>query len=135
MASKRDWCLQQLGIIQWVVNSPSMLSKSKVTYNLSSKVKLLIVAQTLPETHNPLFCDVLRSLGLTQTQTYTLTLEQVAFLSQNTKCNSWRIGLKEPLSLIGAQLYSPSLSELSHDHRAKRALWQQIYDHAQYFQT
>lgn len=132
MASKRDWLLQQLGITQWALRHPGVL-QGVVAVSLSPEVRLLIVAQALPDPHNPLFCDVLRSLGLTPAQTYGLTPDQVAILPKDTECNSWRLGVEEPLAVIGVQLYSPVLSELSQDPRAKRALWRQIYHHEQYF--
>lgn len=132
MASKRDWLLQQLGITQWVLRRQGVL-RGPVAVSLSPEVRLLIVAQALPDSHNLLFCDVLRSLGLTPAQTYGLTPDQVAMLPEDTECNSWRLGVEEPLAVVGAQLYSPALAELSQDPRAKRALWQQIYHYEQYF--
>ena len=65
-----------------------------------------MVAQTLPAPDDPLFCDVLRSLGLTPAQTYSLTPEQVAMLPEETACNSWRLGVTEPLAVAGAQLHN-----------------------------
>ncbi len=97
--------------------------------SLPPEARLLVVAQTLPAPDDPLFCDVLRSLGLTPAQTYSLTPEQVAMLPAETACNSWRLGVAEPLAVAGAQLHSPALAELSQDAGAKRALWQQICHH------
>jgi DNA polymerase-3 subunit psi len=133
MTSKRDWLLQQLGITQWVLRQPGVL-RGAVAVSLLPEVRLLIVAQALPDPHDLLFCDVLRSVGLTPAQTYGLTPDQVAMLPEYTECNSWRLGVDEPLAVVGAQLYSPELAELSQEPRAKRALWQQIYHHEQYFQ-
>ncbi|NIH15794.1 DNA polymerase III subunit psi [Serratia symbiotica] len=132
MASKRDWLLQQLGITQWALRRPGVL-QGEVAVSLSPEVRLLIVAQALPDPHDLLFCDVLRSLGLTPAQTYGLTPYQMAMLPEDTECNSWRMGMEEPLAVVGAQLYSPALAELSQDPRAKRALWHQICHHEQYF--
>lgn len=132
MASKRDWLLQQLGIAQWVLRRPGVLHGAG-TVSLSPEVCLLIVARALPNPHDLLFCDVLRSLGLTPAQTYPLTPDQAAMLPEDTECNIWRLGVEEPLAVVGAQLYSPTLAELSRDPRAKRALWQQIYHYEEYF--
>jgi DNA polymerase-3 subunit psi len=132
MASHRDWLLQQLGIMQWTLRRPAVL-QGEVAVSLPSEVRLLIVAQELPDHQDPLFCDVLRSLGLTPTQTYGITPDQVAMLPEDIECNSWRLGVAEPLAVAGAQLHSPALTELSHDASAKRALWQQICHHEQYF--
>lgn len=132
MTSKRDWLLQQLGIRQWTLRRPGVL-QGEVAESVPANVRLLVVAQALPEQHDPLFCDVLRSLGLTAAQTYALTPDRVAMLPEDTECNSWRLGIAEPLAVAGAQLHSPALAELSQDAGAKRALWQQICHHEQYF--
>ncbi|GAA3587270.1 DNA polymerase III subunit psi [Gibbsiella greigii] len=132
MASKRDWLLQQLGITQWILRRPAVL-QGEVAVSLPAETRLLVVAQSLPAPNDPLFCDVLRSLHLTPAQTYALTPEQVLMLPEGTACNSWRLGIAEPLAVPGAQLYSPALAELSHDVSAKRALWQQICHHEQDF--
>ncbi|MGB8665444.1 MAG: DNA polymerase III subunit psi [Serratia inhibens] len=132
MASKRDWLLQQLGITQWTLRRPGVL-QGEVAVSLPPDVRLLVVAQPLPEHNDPLFCDVLRSLGLTPAQTYGLTPDQVAMLPEDTQCNSWRLGVAEPLAVAGAQLHSPALADLSLDASAKRALWQQICHHEHYF--
>lgn len=128
MASKRDWLLQQLGITQWTLRRPGVL-QGEVAVSLPPETRLLVVAQTQPAPDDPLFCDVLRSLGLTPAQTYSLTPEQVAMLPEETACNSWRLGVTEPLAVAGAQLHSPALAELFQDAGAKRALWQQICHH------
>lgn len=132
MASKRDWLLQQLGITQWTLRRPGAL-QGEIAVSLPAEVCLLVVAQVLPDPQDPLFCDVLRSLGLQPAQTYGLTPDQVAMLPEGTECDSWRLGIAEPLAVAGAQLYSPALAELSQDAGAKRALWQQICHHEQHF--
>lgn len=132
MASQRDWLLQQLGITQWTLRRPGVL-QGEVAVSLPTDARLLVVAATPPEPGNPLFCDVLRSLGLTPAQAYYLTPDQVAMLPDDVQCNSWRLGITEPLAVAGAQLSSPALAELSFDARAKRALWQQICHHEQHF--
>lgn len=132
MASKRDRLLQQLGITQWTLRRPNVL-QGEVAVHLPVDTRLLVVAQILPEQHDPLFCDVLQSLGLAVADTYGLTPEQVAMLPESTECNSWRLGITEPLAVIGVQLSSPALAELSQDTSAKRALWQQICHYEQHF--
>ncbi|WP_145564734.1 DNA polymerase III subunit psi [Yersinia aldovae] len=128
MASRRDLLLQQLGITQWTLRRPAVL-QGEIAIRLPEDTRLLIVAQQLPEQDDPLLCDVLHSLGLTPRQAYTLTPEQVEMLPQDTQCNSWRLGISEPLAVVGAQLHSPALTGLYQDASAKRALWQQICHH------
>lgn len=128
MASRRDLLLQQLGITQWTLRRPAVL-QGEIAVRLPEGIRLLVVAQTLPEQDDPLLCDVLRSLGLTPRQAYALTPDQVAMLPADTQCNSWRLGISEPLAVAGAQLHSPPLAGLYQDASAKRALWQQICHH------
>ncbi|ATM88585.1 DNA polymerase III subunit psi [Yersinia massiliensis] len=128
MASRRDLLLQQLGITQWTLRRPAVL-QGEIAVRLPEGIRLLVVAQTLPEQDDPLLCDVLRSLGLTPLQAYALTPDQVAMLPADTQCNSWRLGISEPLAVAGAQLHSPPLAGLYQDASAKRALWQQICHH------
>ncbi|ANI30835.1 DNA polymerase III subunit psi [Yersinia entomophaga] len=128
MASRRDWLLQQLGITQWTLRRPAVL-QGEIAVSLPEDIRLLIVAETLPGQDDPLLCDIVRSLGLSAAQIYSLTPDQVAMLPEDTQCNSWRLGISEPLALAGAQLHSPALTELYQDAGAKRALWQQICHH------
>ncbi|WP_145543453.1 DNA polymerase III subunit psi [Yersinia frederiksenii] len=128
MASRRDLLLQQLGITQWTLRRSAVL-QGEIAIHLPEDIRLLIVADPLPERDDPLLCDVLRSLGLTPSQAYTLTPEQVAMLPEKIQCNSWRLGISEPLAVAGAQLHSPALAGLYQDASAKRALWQQICHH------
>ncbi len=128
MASRRDILLQQLGITQWTLRRPAVL-QGEIAIRLPDDTRLLIVADPLPEQDDPLLCDVLRSLGLTPRQAYALTPERVAMLPEETQCNSWRLGISEPLAVAGAQLYSPALTGLYQDASAKRTLWQQICHH------
>jgi len=125
MVSRRDWLLQQLGITQWALYNPTVL-QGNFTITLPKNIRLLIVAQSLPNYADPLLCDVLLSLHLAPRQTYRLTPYQVMMLPKQTQCNSWRLGIDEPLAVKGVQLYSPNLVDLYHDAYAKRALWQQI---------
>ncbi|MDA5542984.1 MULTISPECIES: DNA polymerase III subunit psi [Yersinia] len=128
MASRRDLLLKQLGITQWTLRRPAVL-QGEIAIRLPDDTRLLIVADPLPDQDDPLLCDVLRSLGLTSRQVYALTPERVAMLPEETQCNSWRLGISEPLAVAGVQLHSPALTGLYQDASAKRTLWQQICHH------
>ena len=90
-----------------------------------------MVAETPPSLTEPLISDILRALAVTPDQVLQLTPERVAMLPQDSRCNSWRLGTDEPLSLEGAQVASPALTELRANPTARAALWQQIctYEH------
>ncbi|GDX05478.1 DNA polymerase III subunit psi [Buttiauxella sp. A111] len=122
--------LQQLGITQWELRRPAAL-KGEIAVSLHENVKLLMIAEDLPDLSDPLVNDVLRSLNLDAQQVMQLTPERAAMLPGEIRCNSWRLGVSEPLSIPGAQLATPELNELYHNGAARRALWQQIceYEH------
>ncbi|UGA51673.1 MULTISPECIES: DNA polymerase III subunit psi [Dickeya] len=130
MTSRRDWLLQQLGITQWTLRRPSVL-KGEIAVNLPPDVRLLIIADPLPASDDPLLQDVARSLNLAPQQIVSLTPRQAQMLPEHTRCHSWWLGqpAADPLTLDGVQLTSPALAELYHNAGAKRALWQQICHH------
>lgn len=132
MATRRDWLLQQLGITQWALRRPAVL-QGEVAVSLPADVRLLIIAELPPADDEPFLRDVLRSLGLMPHQIYALTPDQVTMLPVETQCDSWRLGITEPLAVSGTQLYSPAFTELTQDADAKRALWQQICENEQHF--
>ncbi|OAT29187.1 DNA polymerase III psi subunit [Buttiauxella ferragutiae ATCC 51602] len=120
--------LQQLGITQWELRRPAAL-QGEIAVSLHENVKLLIIAEDLPDLNDPFVCDVLRSLNLDAQQIMQLTPERAAMLPGESRCNSWRLGVSEPLPISGAQLATPNLNELYHNGAARQALWQQICEH------
>lgn len=125
---RRDWLLQQLGITQWELRRPAAL-QGEIAVSLHENVKLLMIAEDLPDLTDPLVNDVLRSLNLEAQQVMQLTPERAAMLPEESRCNSWRLGVSEPLPIPGAQLATPELNELYHNGAARQALWQQICEH------
>lgn len=130
MSLRRDWLLGQLGITQWELWRPLVL-QGEVAVSLPANTRLVMVAEDLPALDDPLVNDVLRSLALQPRQIMQLTPDRAAMLPAETRCNSWRLGVDEPLPLPGAQLTTPALNELYHNGAARQRLWQQIckYEH------
>ena len=130
MTSRRDWQLQQLGITQWSLRRPGAL-QGEIAIAIPAHVRLVMVANDLPALTDPLVSDVLRALTVSPDQVLQLTPEKIAMLPQGSRCNSWRLGTDEPLSLEGAQVASPALTDLRANPTARAALWQQIctYEH------
>ena len=118
MTSRRDWQLQQLGITQWSLRRPGAL-QGEIAIAIPAHVRLVMVANDL------------RALTVSPDQVLQLTPEKIAMLPQGSHCNSWRLGTDEPLSLEGAQVASPALTDLRANPTARAALWQQIrtYEH------
>ncbi|MEG6252297.1 DNA polymerase III subunit psi [Enterobacter ludwigii] len=130
MTSRRDWQLQQLGITQWALRRPTAL-QGEIAISIPEHVRLVMVAEELPALNEPLIGDVLRSLKLTTEQVLQLTLDRVTMLPSDSRCNSWRMGDIDEVSLEGSQICSPALDELKANPKARSALWQQIceYEH------
>ncbi|NKI72917.1 DNA polymerase III subunit psi [Dickeya sp. CFBP 2040] len=128
MTSRRDWLLQQLGITQWTLRRPSVL-KGEIAVSLPPDARLLIIADPLPASDDPLLQDVVRSLNLSPQHIMSLTPRQAQMLPEHTRCHSWWLGLPVSDQWDGVQLTSPALAELYHNAGAKRALWQQICHH------
>ena len=101
MTSRRDWQLQQLGITQWSLRRPGALQE-EIAIAIPAHVRLVMVANDLPALTDPLVSDVLRALTVSPDQVLQLTPEKIAMLPQGSRCNSWRLGTDEPLSLEGA---------------------------------
>lgn len=104
MTSRRDWQLQQLGITQWSLRRPGAL-QGEIAIAIPPHVRLVMVANDLPALTDPLVSDVLRALTVSPDQVLQLTPEKIAMLPQGSRCNSWRLGTDEPLSLEGAQVH------------------------------
>lgn len=130
MTSRRDWQLQQLGITQWALRRPTAL-QGEIAISIPEHVRLVMVAEELPALNEPLIGDVLRSLKLTTEQVLQLTPDRVTMLPFDSRCNSWRMGDIDEVSLEGSQICSPALDELKANPKARSALWQQIceYEH------
>ncbi|HDR2611138.1 TPA: DNA polymerase III subunit psi [Enterobacter ludwigii] len=130
MTSRRDWQLQQLGITQWALRRPTAL-QGEIAISIPAHVRLVMVAEELPALNEPLIGDVLRSLKLTTEQVLQLTSDRVTMLPSDSRCNSWRMGDIDEVSLEGSQICSPALDELKANPKARSALWQQIceYEH------
>lgn len=128
MTSRRDWQLQQLGITQWTLRRPAAL-QGEIAISLPAHIRLVMVAPALPALSDPLITDVLRTLTVTADQVLQLTPDRVAMLPADSQCNSWLLGVEEPLALPGAQVSTPAVDELRANPAARAALWRQICEH------
>ncbi|MGK2946333.1 MAG: DNA polymerase III subunit psi [Candidatus Malihini olakiniferum] len=130
MAPRRDWLLQQMGIMQWTLRRPAVL-KGEIAVTLPAQTRLVIIAASFPTSYNPLISDVLHSLSLRPEQVYPLTPEQITMLPASAHCHIWCLGvdIRRPPAWTGVQLSSPTLDELYANPSAKRALWQKISEH------
>lgn len=128
MASRRDWLLQQMGIVQYQLRRPRVL-QGEIAVRLTPDTQLIIVAEVPPELHEPLVQDVLRTLALRADQVMSLTPERLQMLPESIACTGWLIGQRDAHPFTGVVLHTASLSELSSSATARRALWQQMCNH------
>ncbi|MDF7679196.1 DNA polymerase III subunit psi [Enterobacteriaceae bacterium ESL0689] len=132
MTSRRDWQLQQLGIIRWSLRRPAVL-QGEIAHSLPEQTRLLMVAENLPSLTEPLISDILRALNVTAAQVLQLTPTQVVMLQADRDCNSWCLGTDISLPLMGARISTPTFNELQTSALARMALWQQICTHEHHF--
>jgi len=130
MTTRREWQLQQLGITRWSLRRPGAL-RGEIAITLPAHVRLVMAGNNLPALTHPFISDILRALMLTPDQVLQLTPDRVAMLPEGSHCNSWRLGIDEPITLIGAQIATPAWADLRSNPAACAALWQQIctYEH------
>lgn len=74
--NRRDLLLQQMGITQWQLKSPTRL-KGMVKINVEEKIRLIIVAEHALTTDSPLLKDILRSLDLDESMCLCLDFEHL----------------------------------------------------------
>lgn len=134
-SSRREQLLQQMGITQYELRRPMAL-QGEVAISLPAQTRLIVIIQQQPDRQHSLFQDILRSLSLTQQQIYCLTPEQAVMLPESHALALWLVGefsLPETLTNQRLLLTSPALVDLANDPISKRALWQQICHHENYF--
>lgn len=125
LPSRRDLRLQQLGITQWVLRRPAVL-QGEIAVTLPPDARLVLITERVSALNDPFIQDVLRSLGLHESQVLQVTPERAAMLPADKHCNSWCLGVDVPLAISGAKLLSVDLDELYLNSAERRALWQQI---------
>lgn len=126
--SRRDLRLQQLGMTQWVLRRPAVL-QGEIAVTLPPEVRLVLVTGQVNILADPFVKDVLRTLGLDESQVLQVTAELALMLPADRECNSWCLGTDVALPLPGAQLRTADLEQLYLNSAARRALWQQICEY------
>lgn len=136
MTSRRDWQLQQLGITQWALRRPAVL-QGEIAITLPAHIRLVMVADAPPPLTEPLLQDILRAMTLSPDQVLQLTPERAAMLPEDDdrRCATWCLGGDDAPALHGAQLMSPTFTDLQHSAPARAALWRQICEHEHDFLT
>lgn len=132
MANRRDWLLQQMGITQYRLHHPRAL-QGEVAVRLSPDTRLVIVTADPQPSATGFLQDVLRSLGLRQHQSLTVSERQLSMLPEPLNCPVWLLGIPADRQYAAVQLATPPLSELINNSAAKRTLWQQITTYDSHF--
>lgn len=134
MSSVRDALLQQLGITQYYLRRPQVL-QGEINVAVPAYVRLLIVTDAPFAYADPLMTDVLKSMMLSVEQTVIITPDKRVMLSENLLCPCWYLGVEAPEQTASLMLVSPSLDNLYRSAGARKAFWQQICQHENYFFT
>lgn len=132
MTTRRDRMLQEMGITQWTLRRPSAL-RGEVALSLPEMLRVLAITNQPFSFREPVLLDIMAALQLSESQFYCIAPEQVLMLPQSVDCACWCLGTEVELPGAEIKLYSPPLSELLQDARAKRTFWQQICHHEHYF--
>ncbi|AET15161.1 TPA: DNA polymerase III subunit psi [Pasteurella multocida] len=131
--NRRDLLLQQMGITQWQLKSPTRL-KGMVKINVEEKIRLIIVAEHALTTDSPLLKDILRSLDLDESMCLCLDFERIPHLNTQYPVHYWLLSdNQEEIERLSAFCQpataiwqSSAWSQFKHNHHAKRQLWQQM---------
>lgn len=124
-----------MGITRFELYRPAAL-RGEVAVSLPDCVRLVVIAEPLPDANQTLWQDIIRSLSLSAAQVYCVTPEQAIMLPEERDYALWTVGehdLSDSLAEHKPRLTSLSLAELADNPAAKRRLWQQICDHEHYF--
>ncbi|WP_145031470.1 DNA polymerase III subunit psi [Pantoea ananatis] len=132
MTSRRDWLLQQMGITQYQLRRPRVL-QGEIAVRLLPDTQLIIVAENPPGLQEPILRDVLHTLSLKPTQVMTVTPDQLQMLPETLNCAGWLLGVESEQTFNGVALTSASFNELLSSGAARRALWQQMFEHDSHF--
>lgn len=110
MTSRRDWQLQQLGITQW---SLRRLARCRGDCHCDPGTRPSGDGGKRSSRPDRSFSERCSARINRQPRSSAATdARKIAMLPQGSRCNSWRLGTDEPLSLEGAQVASPALTEL-----------------------
>lgn len=123
--------LTEMGITVWDLRRPELFEqKTRKGISLPSACKLLFICDKIPNGPDlDLFNTILASVNLLPNHALHLPYACLPSLSEHTEKWCWFCAC-EPLVIEGVKcLSSPSLSTLSTDRNAKKALWQQIQAH------
>lgn len=119
--------LKYLNIIEWKLRYPVILNKKKPV-QLLKKLKLLIVSDTLVSLEDFFIQDVIRSMHLSSTEVYIITIDQInsIIVPKERIVGYWWIGVQALLNYNHYSLSTPSLLTLKVNSNEKRNLWNQI---------
>lgn len=107
MANRRDWLLQQMGITQYRLHHPRAL-QGEVAVRLSPDTRLVIVTADPQPSATGFLQDVLRSLGLRQHQSVTVSERQLSMLPEPLNCPVWLLGIPADRQYAAVQLATPA---------------------------
>jgi len=132
--TRRDRLLEQMGITQWMVRNPAVL-RGERGVRIPASTKLIIITDENLDLNSQLLKDVFLSMNIAQDDVVCVNSEQLGLIPTPIITPCWVLGDEIQPEGSKVMFTSPVLSELSTSCSAKRALWKQIYQYDENFNT
>lgn len=132
--ARRDRLLKQMGITQWVVKNAAVL-RGERGVRIPESTKLIIITDENIDLNDRLVKDIFLSMKIYPSDVVCINSEQLAMLPIPITTTCWVLGSQSQLDISKNTFISPVLAELADINSAKRALWKQIYQYDENFNT
>ncbi|CAG9410291.1 DNA polymerase III subunit psi [Providencia alcalifaciens] len=132
--TRRDRLLEQMGITQWMVRNPTVL-RGERGVRIPESTKLIIITDENLDLNSQLLKDIFLTMKVDEIDVVCITSDQLKLIPTPITIPCWVIG--DGIHPEGSKItfISPVLSELIASSNAKQALWKQIYQYDENFNT
>ncbi|MDD9341069.1 MAG: DNA polymerase III subunit psi [Providencia heimbachae] len=132
--TRRDRLLEQMGITQWTVRNPTVL-RGERGVRIPESTKLIIITDENLDLNSCLLSDIFLTMKVYQTDVVCINSEQLNLIPTPITIPCWVLGGEVRPEGSKMTFISPVLSELMASNGAKQALWKQIYQYDENFNT
>ncbi|EPL9570572.1 MULTISPECIES: DNA polymerase III subunit psi [Providencia] len=132
--TRRDRLLEQMGITQWMVRNPAVL-RGERGVRIPASTKLIIITDENLDLNSQLLKDIFLSMQIAQDDVVCINSEQLNLIPTPITIPCWVLGGEVHPEGSKMTYFSPVLSELMTSISAKQALWKQIYQYDENFNT
>ncbi|BBG61158.1 DNA polymerase III subunit psi [Providencia rustigianii] len=132
--TRRDRLLEQMGITQWMVRNPAVL-RGERGVRIPESTKLIIITDENLDLNSQLLKDIFFTMDIDETDMVCINSEQLKLIPTPITIPCWVLGNEIHPEGSKFTFISPVLSELIASSHAKQALWKQIYQYDENFNT